>query len=188
MKPAHIPRSWLCAFYLQPCPRRKETEKSGGSRPVCKKTGAERKVGGEQQKADAVQGLLNLSTISFDEGQETSTTQETSPTPLGHCNSDRCKAYFRVLEVECQSWRTENIELKEKLQNMCFEESSFINNNDKVKALTGLPSHTKLSALFTVIAPYLMKNSKLPVFQQFMLTLIRMKLCTQTALDQVDCS
>ena len=41
---------------------------------------------------------------------------------------------------------------------MYLEESLFITNNDKVKAFTGLPSYTQLSASFTIIAPYIMKK------------------------------
>lgn len=127
----------------------------------------------EDKRVDAVQGLLDL---SIQEPPTNGSPNDDMPQPLSHCNGDLCTSYFKVLEDECQALRTENILLKEKLASVRFDEISFSGDDDKVKLFTGLPTFSKLMTIFNIIMPYLMPNASLPLFQQYVLALMRMRL------------
>lgn len=95
---------------------------------------------------------------------------------FGHCNSDQCKTHIKLLEDECQQLRTENIELKQKLHNLKFDEEAFENNDDKVRLFTGFPSFQKLKLIYGHVHPWLLSNASLSPFQQFIFTMLRLRL------------
>ncbi|XP_074546650.1 uncharacterized protein LOC141805465 [Halichoeres trimaculatus] len=57
-----------------------------------------------------------------------------------------------------------------------INEKSLQNNDKKVKILTGLPTFSVLMILFDFVAPFLKDDSGMTPFQQFMLTLIKLRL------------
>ena len=116
----------------------------------------------EEKRKDAVEGLLNLLPQERKEVPPTP-----AEVPFGHCNSEQCKHYFKVLEDECQALRTENILLKEKQANVRFDEISFANDNEKVRFFTGIPTYCKLMMVFDYTKDFLMPCASIPIFQQF---------------------
>ena len=92
------------------------------------------------------------------------------------CDNLDCKNQRNMLEMECRRLRKENWELKDKLKGVLFDESTFQEDDAKVKVLTALPSYEKLMVIFSFVSPYLKKQSALTSFQQFLLTLMRIRL------------
>jgi len=99
--------------------------------------------------------------------------KETSASP---CDNENCKKYTQSLEVECEALRTENMLLKEKINRTALNEKTLQNNDKKVNVLTGLQTFSLLMALFNVVAPYLKPKSSLTLFQQYMLTLMKLRM------------
>lgn len=79
------------------------------------------------------------------------------------------------LEEECQNLRTENLLLKSKLDKYIFKEINF-QNDYKVKLFTGLPSYATLMAIFCHVSNFLNPNLSLSRFEQFIMTLMRIRL------------
>lgn len=92
------------------------------------------------------------------------------------CTSEDCKRRIQSLELECQALRTENMLLKDKMNRIGLNEMSLQNNDKKVNILTGLPTFSLLMTLFNFVAPFLTQKSGLTLFQQYMLTLIKLKM------------
>lgn len=80
-----------------------------------------------------------------------------------HCSSDQCKRYIKILEDECQQLRSENMELKQNMHILKFDEKGFENNDEKVRTLTGFPSFPKLKLIYGYVQPWLMTNASIPV-------------------------
>ncbi|XP_061841206.1 uncharacterized protein [Nerophis lumbriciformis] len=95
-------------------------------------------------------------------------------TPL--CASEDCKRHIQSLESECQALRTENELLKDNIKRIGLNEMLLKNNDENVNFLTGLPTFSLLMTLFHSVAPFLKHKSYLTSFQQFMLTLIKLRL------------
>ncbi|XP_061790065.1 FGGY carbohydrate kinase domain-containing protein isoform X2 [Nerophis lumbriciformis] len=100
--------------------------------------------------------------------------QESTATPP--CRSEDCQRLIQSLESECQALRTENELLKDKMNRVELNEMTLKNDDGKVTALTGLPTFSVLMTLFHFVAPFLNPASYLTSFQQFMLTLIKLRL------------
>ena len=88
---------------------------------------------------------------------------------------DQLAEKLKSIEAEYKALREENQLLKLKANSFSFDEIAFQNDDEKVKNLTGLPSFAKLVVILNVISPHLKLNCSLPPFQQFLLTLMRMR-------------
>ena len=79
--------------------------------------------------------------------------------------------------MECRSLGEENLHIKNKIKSATFDELSCKDNDDKVRVMTGLTNYEKMMTVFAFVAPYLKKQSSLlSCFQQFILTLLRLRL------------
>lgn len=117
---------------------------------------------GESENADLEENSPLPATVAASDG----------PT----CNSDICKQQVRALEFQCQALRTENMLLKEIISKTELNETALENNDKKVNLLTGLSAYSLLIALFQVVAPFLKHRSNLSLFQQYMLTLMKLRM------------
>ncbi|XP_060581210.1 uncharacterized protein LOC132737861 [Ruditapes philippinarum] len=80
---------------------------------------------------------------------------------------------------ELQRLLNENYALKQELQQVELNESSFENNDEKVKYYTGLPNSIMLMTVFDFVKDYIPKqrvNSELSQFERLIMTLMRLKL------------
>lgn len=80
---------------------------------------------------------------------------------------------------ELQRLLNENYALKQELQQVKLNESSFENNDEKVKYYTGLPNFIMLMTIFDFVKDYIPKqrvNSELSQFERLIMTLMRLKL------------
>lgn len=157
-------------------------------------------------KSLAVEGLLGLScsgqpvttsassSMSTDDSQMTvnstfNVSQETDKNPPQYsthsdvntadttpCHNEKCKTYIKSLESECQALRTENILLKDKIKKTSLDQIGLENNDKKVNTLTGIPTYTLLITIFNVITNFLKPKSDLSPFQQYIMTLMRLRM------------
>ncbi|KAG7511425.1 THAP domain-containing 11 [Solea senegalensis] len=97
-------------------------------------------------------------------------------TPL--CSSETCRKYVKYLELKYQAIESENLLLKEKISSTGLNETGLQNYDKKINILTGLPTYSLLMTVFNVVAPFLQQSNhfRLTIFQQFMLTLIKLKM------------
>ncbi|XP_076314942.1 uncharacterized protein LOC143227374 [Tachypleus tridentatus] len=58
----------------------------------------------------------------------------------------------------------------------CFEDATFANDDEKVKYCTGLPSYAVMMIIFNQIYRYFRDTQSVSKFQQFILTLMRLRL------------
>ena len=79
-------------------------------------------------------------------------------------------------EKECQNLRLESQYFRKTADNVKFKESIFENNTEKVRFFTGLPSYTILIGLFSFIKPEMKETQSMSKFQQYLLTLMRLRL------------
>ncbi|XP_037548910.1 uncharacterized protein LOC119425453 [Nematolebias whitei] len=82
-------------------------------------------------------------------------------------------------DSELQRLRTEQILLKDQINDLKFNERSFENNNLKVTYYTGLPSFLMLMTVFDLVKSFIPAskvNSDLGPFECFVMTLMRLKL------------
>ena len=79
-------------------------------------------------------------------------------------------------ESECHALRTENILLKDKIKKTSFDQIGLENNDKKVDTLTGIPTYTLLIIIFNVITHFLKPKSDLSPFQQYIMTLMRLRM------------
>lgn len=92
------------------------------------------------------------------------------------------------IESDLQFLRTENIELKEKLQSESdrYSESEFKGNDKKEKHFTGLPKFTILMTLFLYLKEDLPNGVKLDKFLMLTMTLMRLKMNLSTVVLAYD--
>ncbi|XP_076343699.1 uncharacterized protein LOC143243853 [Tachypleus tridentatus] len=80
------------------------------------------------------------------------------------------------LESECQQLRNEVLHYKSIAKGNCFEDATFANDDEKVKYCTGLPSYAVMMIIFNQIYRYFRDTQSVSKFQQFILTLMRLRL------------
>lgn len=82
------------------------------------------------------------------------------------------------LEDECCLLRKEKCKLMESMEKAVMSMKSFESDNSKVKFYTGLPSFAILMAVYNFVAPHLPESAQclLPKFQQFVMTLMKLRL------------
>ncbi|XP_051527764.1 uncharacterized protein LOC127425619 [Myxocyprinus asiaticus] len=97
-----------------------------------------------------------------------------SPQTFTTCTNTACQATVKALTDECTALRAEVTRVKEKADRMFFE--SFKNSDKMVRELTGLPSYTKLMAVFAFLSGFLRDSPGLTPFHGFLITLMRIKL------------
>ena len=111
-----------------------------------------------QKKSTAAAALMELSQIDSTTGCSYDKCEE-SDTGVP-CQTDIDQPLYLAMNVELQSLRTENIDLKEQLLTLSnshkYEE--YCQNDDKVKCFTGLPTFAVLLALFHHLEPSLPKK------------------------------
>ncbi|KAF7709366.1 uncharacterized protein LOC124383076 [Silurus meridionalis] len=83
-----------------------------------------------------------------------------------------------VYEAKVNALRKENMKLKESIEKMSLNEASFKNDPEKVQFYTGLPNYFVFETVMWLLVPHMKgdKNAKLSVFQQLLLTLMRLRL------------
>lgn len=122
-----------------------------------------------EQTLIAAEALLNLSSETpKNESVESSArgTFEKEPSVPGvSCQTDLTFDIIDKLMEDNQALRNENLSLKNKLERASFDESSFENNDSKVKKLTGLPNLVEQN----------MTSRQVTKFQQFLITLLKIK-------------
>ncbi|XP_077375250.1 uncharacterized protein LOC144017495 [Festucalex cinctus] len=79
------------------------------------------------------------------------------------------------LEPEFQALENQHMLFQEEIDGIGLNEMS-LQNDDKVKTLTGLPTVSLLMTLFHFVAPFLKPQSDMTSFQQYMLTLIKLRM------------
>lgn len=79
------------------------------------------------------------------------------------------------LELEVQSLREENLDLKQKLNTRTFSEETFEKDDEKVKYYTGLPNFLMLMALFKYLTPHISSGPR-SVTTKFQELLMRLRL------------
>lgn len=92
------------------------------------------------------------------------------------CSTETCGKHVQSLEQECQALRTENLLLKEKMNRTTLNEMSLHNDDKRVNTLTGLSTYSILMTIFHIVAPVLKLKSCLTCFQQYMLTLMKLRI------------
>ncbi|XP_047242653.1 uncharacterized protein LOC124881164 [Girardinichthys multiradiatus] len=94
----------------------------------------------------------------------------------GSCTNASFQVTIKRLNEECMRLRTEICKLKGEVDSLTFSKESFQGKDEKVNKLTGLPSYCKLIVVFSFISPLLNVKSCLSPFQQFLLTLKRLRM------------
>ena len=94
----------------------------------------------EKKKKDAVDVLLDLSSVP-DAGPAPPAVDEQQ------CENKPCKENIARLQRECNDLREENLKLKEIIKSGTFDELAFEKDDEKVKAMTGIPSYSKLQVV-----------------------------------------
>ena len=125
--------------------------------------------------------MLGLYSANDDEDVENHSEQD-SPIPPQPKQYRSCSVMTDItaesidcLERDCAALREENLELKKKINQKTPE--TFLDNKEKVRYFTGLPSFITLKAIFAFVSPYVPNSrSKLPAFQQFILVLMKLRL------------
>lgn len=130
----------------------------------------------EMKRSDAVAGLLDLSVGEDTLPQATTSSNPDSGKLLIPCENEACKEYVKCLETECQALREEVQQYKTIVKSVKFDEVTFEQNDDKVKTMTGLPSYEKMMTVFGFFGCHLKTQSSLSAFQQFILTMLRLRM------------
>ena len=93
------------------------------------------------------------------------------------CCEARVQTCIVNLEEECCNLRSEKQQLSESIMKTAFTQES-MSPEAKVQFYTGLPSFFTLMAVFNFVAPFVPHTapSVLPQFQQFMMTLMKLRL------------
>uniref|UniRef100_A0A9J8B0E7 THAP-type domain-containing protein n=1 Tax=Cyprinus carpio carpio TaxID=630221 RepID=A0A9J8B0E7_CYPCA len=89
---------------------------------------------------------------------------------------------IEAMATKLQSLRTENIQLSSDVAHVStsYDQSAFVDKDEKVLFFTGLPTYQILLVLFTFLSPHLPVRKSLDKFKQLMLTLMRLRLNVST--------
>jgi hypothetical protein len=172
-------------FHFTPSPtkRRKEAEVEKYERRKILK--AKRQENDSRQAA--VAGLLGLSCESQNENivelesqndivLELEDLSQISNTCDTGTQTNMTFADISGLEKECQQLRNEALHYKGIASATNFNKETFVDSDDKVKFCTGLPSFTVLMIVFHNVYAYFTETQSISKFQQFIMTLMRMRL------------
>ena len=69
-----------------------------------------------------------------------------------------------------------NRKLKDIIKSGTFDELAFEKVDEKVNAMTGIPTYSKLQVVLTFVLPFLQTGTNLSPVQQLLLTLMRLKM------------
>ena len=69
-----------------------------------------------------------------------------------------------------------NRKLKDIIKSGTFDELAFEKDDEKVKAMTGIPTYSKLQVVSTFVLSFLQTGTNLSPFQQLLLTFMRLKM------------
>ena len=122
---------------------------------------------------------------------ETDDSETDNPTTSGYISSNLCSTetqseltgdLIEAMTSELQNLRTENIQLCSDVAHLSttYDQSAFVDNDEKVLFFTGLPTYQILLVLFTFLSPHLPVKKSLDKFKQLMLTLMRLRLNVST--------
>ncbi|XP_041934240.1 uncharacterized protein LOC121697034 [Alosa sapidissima] len=92
------------------------------------------------------------------------------------CGNASCEHTIKCLMNECMRLQREVYKLKDQVSSLSFNQESLKDKDEKVQKLTGLPYYAKLILLFSFISPFLKSKSCLSPFQQFLLTVMRLRM------------
>ncbi|XP_077384059.1 uncharacterized protein LOC144022809 isoform X2 [Festucalex cinctus] len=92
------------------------------------------------------------------------------------CHKELCQAYMKSMGSKCHALRIENTLLKDRIDNTSFDERGLENDDEKVNMLTGIPTYTLLITTFDMIGGFLKGKSDLSPFQQYLMTLMKVRL------------
>ena len=87
--------------------------------------------------------------------------------------------YLDAFEQDSYHLRSENIELKKSIGSKCPAEETLNGDDEQVKFYTGLPSFATLMAVFNFVSAHISfvcTSRSLPLFQQFLLVLMKLRL------------
>ncbi|XP_030199426.1 uncharacterized protein LOC115533207 [Gadus morhua] len=122
---------------------------------------------------------------------ETDDSETDDPTTSGYISSNLCSTetqseltgdLIEAMTSELQNLRTESIQLCSDVAHLSttYDQSAFVDNDEKVLFFTGLPTYQILLVLFTFLSPHLPVKKSLDKFKQLMLTLMRLRLNVST--------
>lgn len=138
------------------------------------KTFIRRQAAHRRKYLQQTEGLLGSNTVKLSSRpSKKNRRQQTDRDIEATCDIDSIKAHIHFLKMEVQVLRAENLLQKEKKPKI---ESSLHNNDTQVLLLTGLPTFSVLMALFRVISAHLKLKSTLTPFQQFVVTLVKLRM------------
>lgn len=91
--------------------------------------------------------------------------------------------FIEAMTSELQSLRTENIHLRSDVAHLStsYDQSAFVDRDEKVLFFTGLPTYQILLVLFTFLSPHLPVKKSFDKFKQLILTLMRLRLNVSTS-------
>ncbi|XP_077431686.1 uncharacterized protein LOC144057700 [Vanacampus margaritifer] len=92
------------------------------------------------------------------------------------CHKEMCHTYIKSLERKCRAVSIENTLLKDRINKTSFDERGLENDDEKVNMLTGIPTYTLLITMFDMIGSFLKTKSDLSPFQQYLMTLMKLRL------------
>uniref|UniRef100_A0A671R4M2 THAP domain-containing protein 1-like n=1 Tax=Sinocyclocheilus anshuiensis TaxID=1608454 RepID=A0A671R4M2_9TELE len=122
-----------------------------------------------EKMQDAVDDLLELSSVPDAELAPPAEDEQ-------QCDNRQSKEKFERLQRECNDLREENQKLKDKIKSGTFDELAFEKDDEKVKAMTGIPTYSKLQVVLTFVISFLQTGTNLSPFQQLLLTLMRLRI------------
>ncbi|KAK0130779.1 hypothetical protein N1851_034553 [Merluccius polli] len=122
---------------------------------------------------------------------ETDDPETDDPTTSGYISSNLCSTetqseltgdLIEAMTSELQNLRTENIQLRSDVAHLSttYDQSAFVDKDEKVLFFTGLPTYQILLVLFTFLSPHFPVKKSLDKFKQLMLTLMRLRLNVST--------
>ena len=138
-----------------------------------------KKIEENTKRQEAAFGLLDLfvntnSEIAMDTVENGQVSEEQWLNKC--CQSDITLKDISNLQHECQQLRNECLLYKSVSFAATFREDSFKNDDEKVKYCTGLPSYAVMMVLFQRIYQFFRETQSVSKFQQFILTLMRLRL------------
>ncbi|XP_029968250.1 uncharacterized protein LOC115403488 [Salarias fasciatus] len=132
---------------------------------------------GESDEEDYVEVVVDVEETQEEEDLRTERPAGTSDVAKLEqaAQTDLSASDIAAIVADNISLRSEVLLLKDKVNRLSISEDSF-SCDDKVRCYTGLPSSQILKVLFNECSSYLAENSALSKFQQFIMTLMKMRM------------